>query len=154
MDIRPEPQIVEITDFNRISDHYDTFFWHFILENHNAGSDVSLKSLYLEETESMENNHALKELQETLGLTIFESYTKDSVDFLNNFGIPFNKIYNNKTKRFFPFFCGFKNKNFKGSTNLTTGCHCIAGVTEIVYQTDPKIFESFSELGVKEEDLK
>jgi hypothetical protein len=154
MDIRPEPQIIEIEKFDSVANHYDTFFFHFISKNHNHETNLSLRSLYLLDNEYAENNNPLKDLQEILNIDIFESYTKDSVDFLNNLGIPFDKIYNNRTKQFSPFFLGFRNKKFLGGTNVTTSCHCINGVTDVVYQTNPKIFESISELGIEKEDLK
>jgi hypothetical protein len=154
MDIRTKPQIIHIDNFRVIAKDYDTFFWHFISENHNAGTDVLLKSLYLEETDFMENNHPMKEIQEMLNIHIFESYIKDSVDFLNNLGVPFDRIYNRKTKRFQPFFIGFRGSKFMGGTNITTTCHCVNGVTDVIYQTNPTIFESLSELGIEEENLK
>jgi hypothetical protein len=153
MDIRPEPKIINFTEIATVSKFYESFFVHFILEDHNTSTDLAIKTLYLESHDHSDQNHNLKELQNTLNLPIFECYVKNSIDYLNNLGIPYDKIYNSNTKTFRPFFVGFRKNLFVAATNVTTRCHCLDGILEVIYQTDVRFFDNFSELGIEEKNL-
>ena len=67
----------------------------------------------------------LIEYQKIFNIKIYESFTKDSYDFLIN--------------------QGYKSKN------LFSKCYCPSGILEVIRNTDPKTFESV--LGIEKENL-
>jgi hypothetical protein len=149
MDIRTQPQIIPIERFKKIAEENEVFFWHFILKDHNQSTDIAIKSLY----EPYDGDHILSVLVDTLNLTVFESYCVDSVDFLISLNIPWDKIFNERTQKFHPLFLGFKKNTVVAGSNITTKCHCLDGISDVVYQTDPSIFEKVSILGIEKENL-
>jgi hypothetical protein len=85
-------------------------------------------------------------------LDIYETPTKDSVDFLVELGAHTTQILNPKSRTFNPFLIGFRNGKKIAATNLDGICYCIDGVVEIIALTDPDKF-SESLLGIEKEDL-
>lgn len=127
-------------DFYKIAKEHDIFLWHFLQKNQNEGSMV-LRSIYDENTETNELNILLKEIQ----IPYFESYTKDSIDFLHELGIPYDRLWNPNfnfihksiNTNYRPLIIGFK-KFEKVNTTLET-CYCVDGVLKIIGQLDPNL---------------
>lgn len=94
----------------------------------------------------------LEVVLEQFGVDVYESFTKDSIDFLVELGAHTNQILNPNSRTFNPFFIGFKNGKKVLGTNLDGICYCLDGVVEIIALTDPDKFTQ-SLLGIEEEDL-
>jgi hypothetical protein len=75
-------------DFIKIAKEHDYFLWHFLQKNQNE-TGLSLRSTYGENNDTNELNILLKEIE----IPYFESYTEDSIDFLHELGIPYNKLW-------------------------------------------------------------
>ena len=146
MVVGSEFQITSISEFWKIAKEKKTFFWHFCMDD---GLGVTiLKTL----SSKHDLPNPLEVVLEQFGVDVYESYTKDSIDFLVELGAHTNHILNPKSKTFNPFFIGFKNGKKVLGTNIDGFCYCLDGVVEIIALTDPDKFTQ-SLLGVEEEDL-
>jgi len=146
MAVGSEFQITPISEFWKIAKEKETFFWHFLAPDH---SKLTIKPL--SENNELEDT-PLKVLKETFGLDIYETPTKDSVDFLVELGAHTTQILNPKSRTFNPFLIGFRNGKKIAATNLDGICYCIDGVVDIIALTDPDKFGE-SLLGIEKEDL-
>ncbi len=133
MDKWTEFEIIPISEFEQVAKENEYFFWHFVSKDVLGLSIIPLGADY-------GDGNSLQ--------LIRESFTEDSVDFLINLGLPSKKI---KDKAFYvPSFFGFHRRRMVEST--INHCYCREGITDIIYKTNPKFFESF--LSVEEENLK
>lgn len=139
-------QITSITEFWKIAKEKETFFWHFCMDH--TSKHIVLKPLSVEH----EFINPLEVVVNQFGIDVYESYTKDSIDFLVELGVHTNQILNPKSRTFNPFFIGFKNGKKVLGTNIDRICYCLDGVVEIIAITDPDKF-SQSLLGVEKENL-
>lgn len=146
MVVGSEFQITPISDFWKIAKEKETFFWHFCMEP-GIGATI-LKSL----SEKHELTNPLEFIVKQFDVDVYESYTKDSIDFLVELGANTNQILNPNSRTFNPFFIGFKNGKKVLGTNIDGICYCVDGVVEIIALTDPDKF-SQSLLSIEEEDL-
>jgi len=146
MAVGSEFQITPISEFWKIAKEKETFFWHFLAPDH---SKLTIKPL--SENNELEDT-PLKVLKETFGLDIYETPTKDSVDFLVELGAHTTQILNPKSRTFNTFLIGFRNGKKIAATNLDGICYCIDGVVDIIALTDPDKFGE-SLLGIEKEDL-
>jgi hypothetical protein len=146
MVVGSEFQITSISEFWKIAKEKKTFFWHFCMDD-GLGATI-LKTL----SSKHDLPNPLEVVLEQFGVDVYESYTKDSIDFLVELGAHTNHILNPKSKTFNPFFIGFKNGKKVLGTNIDGICYCLDGVVEIIALTDPDKFTQ-SLLGVEEEDL-
>jgi len=146
MAVGTEFQITPISEFWKIAREKETFFWHFCMDD-GLGA-TTLKTL------SRKHNlpNPLEVVVNQFGVDVYESYTKDSIDFLVELGGHTNQILNPKSRTFNPFFIGFKNGKKVLGTNIDGICYCIDGVVEIIALTDPDKFTD-SLLRIEEEDL-
>ena len=142
MDKWTEFQITPISEFDKIAEENEFFFWHFVAKD----VMTSLTIHPLGANYGKEN--ALEIFKETFGIKIYQSFTEDSVDFLMNLGAPVKFIW--RFGKYAPSFYGFNRKRLVYSTLET--CYCIEGVSDIIFKTNPKLYDSF--LSVEEEDLK
>jgi hypothetical protein len=131
-------EITPINKFYEIASSGGTFFWSFIIEKQSKTA-YSLDPLTEDDPKSRRGHH-LRDLVNDYGITIYESYTKDSIDFLMNLGFKSEDVWYDKKKRFKPFFLAFKGvKYITGIPGPEVTCYCLNGVVEIIYLTDPTI---------------
>lgn len=149
MDIRSEFTITPISDFRKVSLENEVFFWHFIVDDQNKYR-YHIQSLS-QPIVLYRQEDPLSYLLETFNIKIFESYTKDSIEFLLEHGYPSLKIYDHA---FLPNFIGFRNGKFMYGTNNNVSCFCRDGVLDVVFQTYPELLEKASKLSIEKEDLK
>lgn len=127
-------------DFIKIAKEHDYFLWHFLQKNQNK-TGLVLSSIYDENSDANELNILLKEIE----IPYFESYTEDSIDFLHELGIPYNKLWDpnfkfidkNENTNYHPVIIGFK-KFEKILTTLDT-CYCTDGVLKIISKLNPDL---------------
>ena len=142
MDKWTEFQITPISKFNKIAKENEFFFWNFIPKNHSRAFSIQpIKSEYQE-------GNSLDEFKKLLNIKIFQSFTEESVDFLLDMGFPEKSIWDKKN--YSPLFLGFNKLRLVDSTKFN--CYCRDGVAKIIYNTNPKYYESF--LSIEEENLK
>jgi hypothetical protein len=97
---------------------------------------------YFDKREGEENK--IKEIMDLVNIPYFESYTEDSIDFLNGLGIPYENLWSPKNmtpnsfhKTFNPIIIGFKKFNKIKTTQDI--CYCVEGVLEIISELNPEI---------------
>ena len=147
MVVGSELQITPISEFNKIAKRDEVFFWHFIPEEKDY-APTTIRPMY--GSKNPEENILIK-YRDLFGIKIYESYTKDSYDFLINMGYNSKQFYYQKGDNWLSEFIGFKKGLLIDATHLKDKCYCASGVLEVIRNTDPKTFESV--LGIEKEDL-
>ena len=137
MAIGPKSEIVSVKDYQRICQENEYFFWHFVGKNHDKSLSIKPVTNILGET----FDSPLNEIQRALNITIYESFTEDSVDFLLNLGYKSDIIYQPKCGCFAPKFIGFKHGLKVAGIHAEVVCYCTEGITEVIYLTNPLLFE-------------
>lgn len=138
MVVREKFEIIPISEFNNIASEGGSFFWNFVIDNQHK-TPISLNPLSFDEPNSS-HGHDLRNLVDSYGVRIYESHTKDSIDFLMNLGFKSEDIWYEKKKRFKPLFLGFRGfKYVAGIPKNPVTCYCLNGVVEIIFLTDPTI---------------
>ncbi len=124
---------IEVKDFYRVGKSNQFWLWHFTTIEPNP-------SLIIQPISQKHGDgggfHAFKVLAEQLQIPIFESKTKESIDFLisldpniriENLAIP---------KGFAPIIIGFNYMRLVSSTQHPNKCYCPEGIVEIVAEMD------------------
>lgn len=134
---------ISYKDFHRIAKENECFLWHFLQKNQHK-HEMELFSI----TEEKKVLNPLKVLLEYVDIPYFESYTEDSIDFLNDFGFEYKHLWTRKNKgmihkfsefQFRPIMIGFKGYTKVFSTFET--CYCLDGVLNILDKLDSKYTE-------------
>jgi carbonic anhydrase len=81
-------EVISHKDFLRIGKENEFYIWHFLQKN----QDKNLLSFSSVLEEKKEYNE-LKVLLEHVDIPYFESYTEDSIDFLNNLGFSYKSLW-------------------------------------------------------------
>lgn len=146
MAVGSELQITPISEFYKIAKRDEYFFWHFIPEEIHY-SPTRIQPMFGAKDP---DTNILIQYRDLFGIKIYESYTKDSYDFLVNLGYTSKFLFSTKNT-WLPEFVGFKKGLMIDSTHLKRKCYCPEGILEVIRNTDPITFESV--LGVEKEDL-
>lgn len=142
-------QITSISEFWNIARREETFFWHFIQKGQ-CDATVSIKPL-----SNLDGNTCIGPLHhivEEFGITIYESYVEDAINFLVDLGYSSSVLYNPKCKCHGPKFIGFRKGKIVAGTAFPKICYCTEGIVEIIYLTNPSLFEK-SLLSIEKENL-
>jgi hypothetical protein len=141
-----------VDDFKKIAKENEYFLWHFVGENqHNTNH--ALWSFFEEKINDYSKQPELHQLKTLLSVTdvpYYESYTKDSMDFLINLGLDAGLLYILRNpwphkapdRRFYyvPTVVGFKRNRMVSSTQRV--CYCVEGITEIIMDLNPKLLSN------------
>ena len=136
-----ERKVITINDFHDVARNNEYFLWHFLQKDQHE-TNFGLFS-YFDEKENHYN--PIKTLLDGIDIPYYESYTEDSIDFLNNLGYPYDKLWDkhkgaaNRIKRnqlFSPVIVGFKRYSNVKSTLDT--CYCIEGTIEVIGELNPE----------------
>ena len=146
MAVGSELQITPISEFYEIAKRDEYFFWHFIPEEIHY-SPTRIQPMFGAKDP---DTNILIQYRDLFDIKIYESYTKDSYDFLVNLGYTSKFLFSTKNT-WLPEFVGFKKGLMIDSTHLKRKCYCPEGILEVIRNTDPITFESV--LGVEKEDL-
>jgi hypothetical protein len=138
-----ERRIITVKDFQSVARNNEYFLWHF-MQKKQKDSSLALFS-YFDKREGEENK--IKEIMDLVNIPYFESYTEDSIDFLNGLGIPYANLWspnntapNSFHQTFNPIIIGFKKFNkIKTTQDL---CYCVDGVLEIILELNPEILST------------
>jgi hypothetical protein len=139
-----ERKIITINDYQNVARNNEYFLWHFLQKNQ-ENSGLGFYS-YFKEREK--EDHKLKELLDLVEIPYFESYTEDSIDFLNGLGIPYEKLWTPSEEfhgtpsyqKFSPVIVGFK-KFTKTSCTLES-CYCVEALLDIISELNPEFLLS------------
>jgi hypothetical protein len=138
-----ERKIITVNDFQNVARNNEYFLWHFIQKKQKESS-LGIYS-YFDKREGEENK--IKEIMDLVNIPYFESYTEDSIDFLNGLGIPYGRLWSPKNmtpnsfhKTFNPIIIGFKKFNKIKTTQDI--CYCVEGVLEIISELNPEFLLS------------
>jgi hypothetical protein len=139
-------QITTIEEFWTIARREETFFWHFVQKGQ---CDVHVNIKPLSDILGTKCYSGLDILVEELGIKVYESLAIDAIDFFLENGYEHHVIFQENCKCVGPKFIGFKKGKPVAGTGLRppgiTGkdkfCYCLEGITEIIYLTDPSLFE-------------
>jgi hypothetical protein len=138
MVVREKFEITPVSEFYNIAKDGGVFFWNFIIDNQQK-TPVSLDPLIIEKPMSS-RGHQLRSLVIDYDIRIYESYTKDSIDFLMGFGFNSENIWYKKKRRFKPLFLAFNGlKYVRGIPSNEVTCYCLNGVVETIILTDPTL---------------
>ena len=129
---------VTIQDYERISRENEYYIWHFVRK-----TNMGPRTIYsiFDEQPIPRQNH-LKTFLEMCEIPYFESYIEDSVDFIENI-IPLSWIWNVNDKQFNTCVLGFNKRRMITST-MHGHCLCIEGISEIIYELNPKFIEQIN----------
>lgn len=137
MVVGPKSEIVTVKDYHRLCQENEYFFWHFVVNDGNMITTLKPVTNILGKT----FESPLNEIQETLNIKIYESHIEDSVDFLLNLGYKSELIFDRNCNCFGPKFIGFRNGIKVAGTAAEVKCYCTEGVVEIIYLTNPLLFQ-------------
>jgi hypothetical protein len=141
---------VSVDDFKKIAKENEYFLWHFLIEDqHDTISGLwSFFDEKINEDTKQPELHQLKTLLSMTDVPYYESYTKDSMDFLINLGLDAGLLYILRNpwphkapdKKFYyvPTVVGFKRTRMVHNTQRV--CYCVEGITEIIMNLNPELF--------------
>lgn len=137
MVVWPEPEIVTIKDYHRLCQENEVFFWHFVVNNPDMITVLKPVTNILGQT----FESPLNEIQEMFNIKIYESFIEDSVDFLLDLGYKSDQIFQKGCNCFGNKFIGFRKGVKMAGTAAEVKCYCTEGVVEIIYLTNPLLFQ-------------
>jgi len=134
-----ESGIVTHNDFMEIARTNDYFLWHFLQKNQNNGN-LLIRSVF--DDDNLGSTNQLNLLLKEINIPYFESYTEDSIDFLHELGIPYNKLWNpnfnfDYKSDYHPVIIGFK--KFQKIETTFDVCYCIEGIVKIIGKINPEL---------------
>jgi hypothetical protein len=141
-----ERKIITINDFQNVARNNEYFLWHFLQKNQEE-SNLGFYSYF---AERKNDNHILKEILDLVKIPYFESYVEDSLDFLNGFGVPYERLWSPPNtlevipscQFFSPSIIGFK--KFSKISSTLESCYCVEGLLDIITDLNPKLLLSIN----------
>jgi hypothetical protein len=137
MVVGSQSEIVTVKDYQRLCQENEYFFWHFVANNPDMITTIKPVTDIVGKT----FESPLNEIQESLNVKIYESLVEDSVDFLMNLGYKSDQIFQKACNCFAPKFIGFRKGAKVAGTASEVKCYCTEGVVEVIYLTNPLLFE-------------
>jgi hypothetical protein len=138
-----------VENFKKIAKENEYFLWHFLMEDQHE-SHHALWSLFDEKVNPYTKTpelHSLKILLSMTEIPYYESYVKDSMDFLMNLGLNGKDLYKLRNLNpelapdrkwyYVPLVVGFKRTRMVHSTHRV--CYCVEGITDIILELNPEL---------------
>jgi len=143
---------ITVNDFKKIAKENEYFLWHFLMENQ-TDTHIGLWSFFDEKINSHTKEPEIHQLKTLLSMTdvpYYESYVKDSMDFLINLGLNGKDLYilrnawhglpPKKNFHYVPLVIGFKKTRMVYNTHQV--CYCVEGITEIIMKLNPELLSN------------
>jgi hypothetical protein len=143
---------VTVNDFKKIAKENEYFLWHFLMEEQHQ-TISGLWSFFEDKINPYSKEPEIHQVRTLLSMTdvpYYESYVKDSMDFLINLGLNAKDLYVLRNpwpqkppdKRYYyvPAVVGFKRTNMVHNTQRV--CYCIEGITEIIMRLNPELISN------------
>lgn len=140
-----EKKRVKIDSYFEISENHEFFIWHFVQKNQHENTLELYSAL-----EYDFGDNILSKIVDASEIPYFESYTEESIDFLNNLGYSFERLYIRnrfdleRDFRFSPALIGFNRK--KKIISTLDQCYCLKGFISIIHRLNPSTFENVLEV--------
>jgi hypothetical protein len=140
-----ERKIITINDFQNVARDNEYFLWHFLQKN----QENSYMTFYSYFKQREDRDHKLKELIDLVEIPYFESYTEDSIDFLNGLGISYEKLWTPlesidgttaSNQKFSPVIIAFK--KFTKISSTLESCYCVESMLNMITELNPEILLS------------
>lgn len=128
---------IKVEDFDRVGRQYEYFIWNFVSKNQNVNWPTIRPIFNFDETHYKSPNFLIP-LLEVFDVPYFETYIEDSIDFLNNLGVPLDSLYLREVEWFKPFMLTFNRKRMVNST-YNGFCYCPEGITKLLIDLNPDI---------------
>ena len=121
-------EIISTSDFRRVGLQNEYWLWFFKSSREN----LSLVIQPLDGSTDAYGFHEFRELMSKLPLPVFQTPTKDAIDFLISLdpNLVIQKLY--KNSEFVPLILGFNHLRLVSSTHHPEKCFCTAGILDIV----------------------
>ncbi len=121
-------EIISTSDFRRVGLENEYWLWFFKASFENPGLVIQP----LDGPTDKYGFHEFRELMSKLQLPVFQTPTKDAIDFLISLdpNLVIEKIY--KRNEFVPLIIGFNHMRLVSSTHHPDKCLCTAGIIDIV----------------------
>jgi len=145
---------VVVEDFKKIAKENEYFLWHFLMEDQ-YDTINSIWSIFDEKINPYTKEpevHQLKTLLSMTDVPYYESYVKDSVDFLINLGLRASDVYMIRNpwpnlpphRRWYyvPVIVGFKRNRMVYNTNEVGVCYCVEGAVETILKLNPELLSN------------
>ena len=132
-------EIISTSDFKRVGLQNEYWLWFFKSSKEN----LSLAIQPIDGSTDAYGFHEFRELMTQLSLPVFQTPTKDAIDFLITLdpNLVVEKIY--KKNEFVPLILGFNHMRLVSSTHHPEKCFCTTGILDIVAEMNvnllPKI---------------
>ena len=131
---------ITVKDYERISRENEYYIWHFVRKT-NMGNRT-IYSIFDEPDFSTDISHELRTFLEICDIPYFESYVEDSVDFLDNL-IQLSRLLSKNDNKLNTCILGFNKRKMVTST-MHGHCLCVEGISEIIYELNPKFIEQIN----------
>jgi hypothetical protein len=141
-----------VNDFKKIAKENEYFLWHFLMENQHD-TVYGIWSFFDEKINPNTNeseHHMVRTLLSMTDVPYYESYVKDSMDFLINLGLngkdlyilrnPWPHLPPEKRWNYVPLVVGFKRTRMVYNTHRV--CYCVEGMTEIILRLNPELLSN------------
>lgn len=121
-------EIISTSDFRKVGLENEYWLWFFKSSKENPGLVIQP----LDGPTDKYGFHEFRELMSQLQLPVFQTPTKDAIDFLITLdpNLVIQKIY--KQNEFVPLIIGFNHMRLVGTTHDPDKCFCTAGILDIV----------------------
>lgn len=121
-------EIISTSDYKRVGSQNEYWLWFFKSSREN----LSLAIQPIDGSTDDYGFHEFRELMSKLQIPVFQTPTKDAIDFLISLdpNLIAPKIY--KNNEFVPLILGFNHMRLVSSTHHPDKCFCTAGILDIV----------------------
>jgi hypothetical protein len=126
---------VTVQDFERISRENKYFIWHFLMRDNNF-SQPSMRSIFDENEKFYRSPNAMVKFLEIFDVPYFESFTDESIDFLDMLGVPINNLRLPKRPTLKSFILTFNHKRLVNAS-YNGFCFCPEGITDLLHDLNP-----------------
>jgi hypothetical protein len=143
---------VSVNDFKKIAKENEYFLWHFLMEEQHQ-TISGLWSFFEDKINPYSKEPEIHQVRTLLSMTdvpYYESYVKDSMDFLINLGLngkdlyilrnPWPHLPPDRRFHYVPLVVGFKRTGMVYNTHRV--CYCIEGITEIIMRLNPELLSN------------
>lgn len=130
-------QHITVSDYRRIGMTNEYWLWYFAASKPNPKLTIQP----IETPWFTEDFHPFRDIVDQLEIPVFESKTKDSIDFLISMDGEFTPDKLIRKNEFEPLILGFNYMRLVSSTQHPNMCYCPEGVIELVAKMNVNLLE-------------
>lgn len=126
---------ITVQDFEKISRENKYFIWHFVMKDDNF-SQPTMRSIFDENEKFYRSSNAMVKFLEIFNVPYFESFSDESINFLDMLGVPLNDLRLPKRPTLKPFILTFNHRRLINAS-YNGFCFCPEGITDLLYDLNP-----------------